>query len=151
MVGNCASILPPRAGAWAAPFPGHEVAVVDGAGRAGAAGERGVIAVRRTRPGDVPRLLEQPDGHRGEVRRRLAADRRHRAGSTQTATSTYLGREDDLINSAGYRIGPAEIEDCLSRHPAVALCAVIGVPDELRGERIKAFVVPPGGAGGATP
>jgi acetyl-CoA synthetase len=55
---------------------------------------------------------------------------------------TYLGREDDVINSAGYRIGPAEIEDCLLRHPAVALCAVVGVPDELRGERVKAFVVP---------
>jgi len=55
---------------------------------------------------------------------------------------TYLGREDDVINSAGYRIGPAEVEDCLARHPAVALCAVIGVPDRMRGEVVKAFVVP---------
>jgi acetyl-CoA synthetase len=55
---------------------------------------------------------------------------------------TYLGREDDLISSAGYRIGPSEVEDCLARHPAVALCAVIGIPDPIRGEVIKAFVVP---------
>ncbi|HFD16610.1 MAG TPA: AMP-dependent synthetase, partial [Rhodospirillales bacterium] len=55
---------------------------------------------------------------------------------------TYLGREDDLINSAGYRIGPAEIEACLARHPAVGLCAVVGVPDPVRGEIVKAYVVP---------
>jgi acetyl-CoA synthetase len=54
---------------------------------------------------------------------------------------TFVGRSDDLINSSGYRIGPAEIEECLTRHPAVALAAVIGVPDEIRGERIKAFLV----------
>src|SRR5207253_1819402 len=47
---------------------------------------------------------------------------------------------DDVISSAGYRIGPEEIEQCLLRHPAVALSAVIGVPDPLRGEAIKAFV-----------
>ncbi len=62
---------------------------------------------------------------------------------------TYLGREDDLISSAGYRIGPSEVEDCLARHPAVALCAVIGIPDPIRGEVVKAFVVPkPGQAPG---
>ncbi|HET6522171.1 MAG TPA: 2-aminobenzoate-CoA ligase, partial [Geminicoccaceae bacterium] len=44
--------------------------------------------------------------------------------------------------SAGYRIGPGEVEDCLAKHPAVSLCAVIGVPDPVRGEAVKAFVVP---------
>jgi acetyl-CoA synthetase len=58
----------------------------------------------------------------------------------------FVGRTDDLISSAGHRIGPGEIEDCLVRHPAVALAAVIGVPDELRGEAIKAYVVPAPGA-----
>ena len=53
----------------------------------------------------------------------------------------FTGREDDIITSGGYRIGPGEIEDCLIRHPAVALAAVVGVPDALRGERVKAFVV----------
>ena len=48
---------------------------------------------------------------------------------------------DDLISSAGHRIGPGEIEESLVRHPAVALAAVIGIPDELRGKTIKAFVV----------
>ncbi len=53
----------------------------------------------------------------------------------------YVGRDDDVITSAGYRIGPGEIEDCLVGHPAVALAAVIGVPDPLRTEAIKACVV----------
>ena len=48
---------------------------------------------------------------------------------------------DDLISSAGHRIGPGEIEECLVRHPAVTLAAVIGIPDEVRGEAIKAFVL----------
>jgi acetyl-CoA synthetase len=53
----------------------------------------------------------------------------------------FESRKDDVINSAGYRIGPGEIEDCLGAHPAVAMSAVIGVPDERRGQVPKAFVV----------
>ena len=53
----------------------------------------------------------------------------------------YTGRTDDIITSAGYRIGPAEIEDCLIKHPAVSMAGVIGSPDEVRGEIIKAFIV----------
>lgn len=53
----------------------------------------------------------------------------------------FEGRQDDLINSAGYRIGPVEIEQCLAQHPAVAMAGVIGVPDPERGQAIKAFVV----------
>ncbi len=53
----------------------------------------------------------------------------------------FFGRDDDVITSSGYRIGPAEIEDCLNGHPAVRLAAVIGKPDPLRTEIVKAFVV----------
>ena len=53
----------------------------------------------------------------------------------------FLGRKDDVISSAGYRIGPGEIEDCLIKHPAVAQAAVVGVPDDLRGEIVKAYLV----------
>jgi acetyl-CoA synthetase len=52
-----------------------------------------------------------------------------------------VGRKDDLITSAGYRIGPAEIEDCLIKHKSVAMAAVIGSPDPVRGEIVKAFIV----------
>jgi len=59
------------------------------------------------------------------------------------------GREDDLIGSGGYRIGPTDIEDCILAHPAVLLVAVVGVPDAIRGEIVKAFIVPrPGIAAG---
>jgi acetyl-CoA synthetase len=54
----------------------------------------------------------------------------------------FVGRKDDVITSAGYRIGPAEIEDCLLKHPAVGISAVIGSPDEMRTEIVKAFIVP---------
>ena len=53
----------------------------------------------------------------------------------------FVGRDDDVITSAGYRIGPGEIEDCLIKHPAVALAAVIGKPDPVRTEIVKAFIV----------
>ena len=52
----------------------------------------------------------------------------------------YRGRTDDLIKSAGYRIGPAEVEDCLVRHPAVAEAAVVASPDADRGAIVKAFI-----------
>jgi acetyl-CoA synthetase len=61
----------------------------------------------------------------------------------------YVGRDDDVITSGGYRIGPGEIEECLMRHPAVALAAAIGVPDPIRTEIVKAYVVLRPGASGS--
>ncbi len=54
---------------------------------------------------------------------------------------TFFGRDDDVITSSGYRIGPSEVEDCLVGHPAVAMAAVVGKPDRLRTEIVKAYVV----------
>jgi acetyl-CoA synthetase len=54
---------------------------------------------------------------------------------------SFVGRDDDVITSAGFRIGPGEIEDCLLRHPAGALAAVVGKPDAIRTEIVKAFIV----------
>ena len=54
----------------------------------------------------------------------------------------FHGRNDDVIISGGYRIGPGEIEECLMAHPAVALVAAVGAPDQVRGEIVKAFIVP---------
>jgi acetyl-CoA synthetase len=53
----------------------------------------------------------------------------------------FVGRKDDVITSAGYRIGPAEIEDCLMKHPAVGMVAVVGSPDKVRTEIVKAFII----------
>ena len=61
--------------------------------------------------------------------------------ATATPMSGFKGRGDDVVSSAGYRVGPGEIEDCILKHPALALAAVIGVADRVRGEVPKAFVV----------
>jgi len=53
----------------------------------------------------------------------------------------FIGRKDDLIISSGYRIGPNEIENCLLKHPAFNLVAVVGVPDKIRGEVVKTYIV----------
>jgi acetyl-CoA synthetase len=141
VVGNNAAIEPLRSGSMGQPIPGHEVAIVDADGQIVAAGETGVIAVRRPDPVMFLGYWNAP----AATAAKFAGDwlltgdlgRVDDAGYFH-----YLGREDDLITSSGYRIGPAEVEDCLARHPAVALAAVIGVPDPLRGEVVKAFVVP---------
>ena len=62
---------------------------------------------------------------------------------------SFVGRDDDVISSSGFRIGPGEIEDCLIRHPAVALAAVVGKPDAVRGEIVKAFIVLKDGQAGS--
>jgi acetyl-CoA synthetase len=54
---------------------------------------------------------------------------------------TFFGRDDDVITSSGYRIGPSEIEDCLAGHPAVQLAAAVGKPDPVRTEIVKAYVM----------
>ena len=71
-----------------------------------------------------------------------------RAAVDEDGYIRFVGRDDDIIISAGYRIGPSEVEDCLLSHPAVALAAVVGKPDPLRTEIVKAYVVArPGYAG----
>lgn len=141
VVSNMASLLSVRPGSMGVAVPGHEVAVVDGNGEPVPPGETGVIAVRRPDPVMFLGYWRNPEATAAKFRGdwmttgdlgRMDAD----------GHFTYLGREDDLINSAGYRIGPAEVEGVLARHPAVAMCAVIGVPDPLRGEIVKAYVVP---------
>ena len=141
VVAACASILPHRPGSMGVAVPGHEVAIVGADGTVLPAGTAGAIAVRRPDPVMFLGYWNNPDATAAKFRGDwlVTGDL---GRMDEDGYVTYLGREDDLINSAGYRIGPAEIEDCLARHPAVALCAVIGVPDPLRGERVKAFVVP---------
>ena len=71
----------------------------------------------------------------------LAVEHVNAAGGVLGRKIEVISRDDDIITSSGYRIGPGEVEDCLLGHPAVRLAAVIGVPDELRTEIVKAFVV----------
>ncbi|ODS58482.1 MAG: AMP-dependent synthetase [Agrobacterium sp. SCN 61-19] len=120
--------------------PGHEVAIIDAEGRELPAGETGQVAIKRPDPvmflgyWNNPKATE--DKFVGDWMKTGDLGRQDKEGYVQ-----FFGRDDDVITSSGYRIGPAEIEDCLIGHPAVRLAAVIGKPDPLRTEIVKAFVV----------
>lgn len=141
VVANCAPLYPVRAGSMGRAAAGHRVAIIDEAGNELGPGETGEIAVRRPDPvmflGYWNNATATREKFAGDWLKTGDRGRRDADGYFK-----YVGRGDDVITSAGYRIGPAEIEDCLLRHPAVALAAVIGVPDPVRTEAIKAFVVP---------
>ena len=140
LVGNCQAIMPVRPGSMGKPYPGHEVRVIDDHDRECPADELGELALRR---GD-PVMTLGYWGNPQATRRKLEGEWFRTGDMGRRDEDGYLwfvGRSDDVISSAGYRIGPGEIEDCLLKHPAVAQAAVIGKPDELRGNIVKAFVV----------
>ena len=147
IVSNRAGLMPVKAGSMGRPVPGHVVAVVDEDGAALGPGEVGQVAVRRPDPvmflnywNDAPATAAKFIGDWC-----LTGDLAH---IDTDGYFWFVGRNDDVITSAGYRIGPAEIEDCLMKHPAVAMAAAVGVPDEMRTEIVKAFIVlAPGVAG----
>ena len=137
VVSACAALYPVRPGAIGRPVPGHDVAVIDPAG-AVTEGE-GDVAIGR---GSASMMLEywrKPEETAAKFRGdwMVTGDR----GVMEDGTLRFLGREDDVITSAGYRIGPAEIEDCLLKHPAVATCGVVGKPDPVRTEIVKGYIV----------
>lgn len=140
VLANCATLMPVRPGSMGRPVPGHEVAVIDPDGREVGPGELGEVAIRRPDPVMFLGYWRRPE----DTAAKFVGDWLATGDLARRDVDGYFwfaGRKDDLITSAGYRIGPGEIEDCLLRHPAVALAAVIGVPDAERTERIKAFVV----------
>jgi acetyl-CoA synthetase len=134
---SCGALFAPRPGAIGKPVPGHEVAVIDTEGRP-AEGE-GDVAIRRGSASMMLGYWNRPEATAGKFRGdwMLTGDR----GMWEEGYLRFLGREDDVITSAGYRIGPAEIEDCLITHPAVASAGVVGKPDPMRTEIVVAFVV----------
>lgn len=141
VVANCAGLMPVRPGSMGRPVPGHEVAILDGAGRVLGPGEAGTIAIRAPDPVMFLGYWNNPVA----TAAKFAGDWLLTGDQGAMDAEFYLrfvGRDDDVITSAGYRIGPGEVEDCLLRHPAVAMAAVIGLPDALRTERVTAVVVP---------
>jgi len=123
--------------------PGHRLAIVDEDGRELPRGTEGdiAIAVQPERPvGMFSEYWKNPDAtakcHRGDWY--VTGDR---ASMDEDGYIWFVGRADDVINSASYRIGPFEVESALVEHPAVQEAAVIGKADALRGEIVKAFVV----------
>ena len=137
VVSSCAEDFPVQPGCIGKPVPGHEVAVVDEYGNP--TEEEGDVAIQRGTASMMLEYWNRPEAtvekYRGDWL--ITGDR----GVWEGDYLRFVGREDDVITSAGYRIGPAEIEDCLLTHPAVATVGVVGKPDPLRTEIVKAYVV----------
>ena len=129
--------FPTPPGAIGRPVSGFDVAVIDATGQP-VEGE-GDIAIRQGAPSMMLGYWQNPHATAEKFRDdwMLMGDR----GILEDGYLRFLGREDDVITSAGYRIGPAEIEDCLLTHPSVATVGVVGKPDPVRTEIVKAFVV----------
>jgi acetyl-CoA synthetase len=141
VIGGCSALFAPRAGSMGRPYPGHRIALLDENGACVPDGEVGEVAVWRD--GDPVVFLEYWNNPQATADKFTGGWGRtgDLAARDEDGYFWYKGRTDDVIKSAGYRIGPAEIEDCLVKHPAVLNAAVVGVPDEERGARIKAFIV----------
>ncbi|RVU17725.1 acyl-CoA synthetase [Methylobacterium oryzihabitans] len=137
---SCAGLFPVRPGAIGRAVPGHQLRIVDGEGREVPDGTPGQIGIRRPDPvmflGYWRNAAATEKKFAGEFLLTGDLGRREPDG-----TLWFVGRDDDVITSGGYRIGPGEIEDCLLRHPAVAMAGVVGVPDPVRTEIVKAFIV----------
>ena len=152
IVGNCAAVTPPKFGAMGRGYPGHRLGVLDDEGNPVAPGEMGEVCVQRSCNGEPDPVfmlgywknpeatrekffgggIDDPDawGRTGDL-----------AKMDEDGVLWYQGRSDDMFKSAGYRIGPGEIENCLVKHAAVLNAAVVGEPDATRGTVVKAFIV----------
>jgi len=140
VIGSIGRLGVSRPGPIGKAVPGHVVAIIDADGQELPPGITGQIAVRRPDPVMFLRYWNNE-----------AATEAKFVGDWMTTGDlgrmdddgyiTFFGRDDDVITSSGYRIGPSEVEDCLAGHPAVQLAAVVGKPDPVRTEIVKAYVM----------
>lgn len=140
VLASCAAMGVSRAGAIGKPVPGHEVALIRPDGSACEVEEPGEIAIRAPNPVMFLNYWKNPDA----TARKFQGDwllTGDRAIMDVDGYVRFVGRDDDIITSSGYRIGPSEIEDCLMRHPAIAIAAAVGKPDPIRTEIVRAFLV----------
>lgn len=145
-VGNCASLSPVRPGSTGRAIPGTDVAILgpDGAvlppdtlGEIALGGSAAMFLGYWNAPAATAAKFAGPWMRTGDE-----------ATMDRDGYVWFASRADDVITSSGYRIGPTEIEHCLVGHAAVALAAVVGLPDPLRTERVHGFVVPAAGVRG---
>ncbi len=149
IIGTCHSDSSSPPGSLGTATPGFDVVLLDAEGQLAAPGETGEICVRLPSPNAFLRYWNAP-----EKTTEKTADGLVHTGDLAVRDSDgfywFTGRNDDLISTAGYRVGPGEIEELVLRHPSVEMVAVIGVPDELRTEAIVAYVVPREGVSTST-
>lgn len=144
VISSCSALAPPIIGVMGWPVPGHRVDVIDEAtAERLSVGQEGCIAILAPDPVMFLGYWQQPTAtaakfvNGSEGRWLMTGDRGERCADGRVR---FKGRNDDIISTGGYRVGPAEIEDCLISHPAIAMAGVVGQPDQLRGEIVAAFV-----------
>ncbi len=140
VLSNAHEVLEVRPGSMGRAVPGHEVAVIDSGGHEVLPGDMGEIAVRRPDPAMFLHYWNAPE----KTDDKFAGDWMRTGDEGYMDEEGYFyfsSRSDDVITSSGYRIGPAEIEACLTGHPDVTMAAAVGVPDPVRTEVVRAFVV----------
>ena len=142
LIGNY-RCLPVRPGSMGKPIPGFTIGILDDAGQELPAGQEGQIAVRVKPQRPLGLFREYWRDDEGMARSfhgdwYLTGDKAYK---DEDGYYWFVGRADDVIISAGYRIGPFEVESALIEHPAVAESAVVASPDPVRGEIVKAFII----------
>jgi acetyl-CoA synthetase len=140
VLGSAAELGVSRSGAIGKATPGHEVAIIDDAGNTLPPETLGQIAIRRPDPVMFLEYWNKPEA----TAEKFIGDwmiTGDQGLMDEDGYVHFVGRDDDIITSASYRIGPGEIEDCLLKHPAISLAAAIGKPDPLRTEIVKAYIV----------
>ena len=133
---------PAKPGSPGKPFPGIEAAIVDKQGQEVAPNTGGFLVIKSQWPGMMRSIFGDPERYAAYW---TLIPGFYAAGDVATQDEDgyfrVMGRADDVMNVSGYRIGTAEVESALVSHPSVAEAAVIGKPDALKGESIKAFVI----------
>ena len=140
VIGNNADVMPIKVGSMGRPIPGHHVGLIDADGNEVQDGEIGTVAVRRPDPVMFLEYWNNPQA----TEAKFIGDwcvLGDLAWRDEDGYFWFKSRDDDVIISSSYRIGPTEVEACLVRHPAVAMAGVIGSPDPVRGEIVKAYIV----------
>jgi acyl-coenzyme A synthetase/AMP-(fatty) acid ligase len=135
--------MPVKIGSMGLPTPGFDVSVVDDEGSEMPPGKEGYVVVR-VKPKRPVGLFKEYWKKPNETKKVFQGEHYYtgdKAFRDEDGYFWFIGRADDVILSAGYRIGPFEVESALVEHPAIAEAAVIAAPDAVRGEIVKAFVV----------
>ncbi|MEJ8562058.1 AMP-binding protein [Yoonia sp. GPGPB17] len=144
IVSSCAALEPAEPGVMGWAVPGHTVDIIDeDTGTLCGIGQEGSIAVRAPDPVMFLTYWNKPEATADKFIEAVGAQwllTGDKGCKTPTGRIRFIGRDDDVISSGGYRIGPAEIEDCLLTHPAVQLAGVVGKPDPIRGSIVAAYI-----------
>lgn len=135
--------IPTKPGSMGMPMPQYDIALIKPDGTRAAVGEQGQIAIRTDKRKQIGLFCEYY--RNAELTNQAWHDGYYYTGDLAYCDEDgyywFVGRADDVIKSSGYRIGPFEVESALMTHPAVVECAITGVPDDIRGQVVKATIV----------